>query len=402
MRGLIYMRSMWQVVFVAALTIACFGLSLTRQQSLANAAENSVTAKPAITAGGVSSGGTAVRSTVKPGIYVVRTVWKNAPVSKVRVEWRYHPEDPAPVLTGNTIRFGTAIFRPESGTYYLTAEWRQDENFARPRKPGDRFAWLGGNPVLVSSEISEVITLSLEEIPPVPPSQPAHGTGISGLVTLAGVPVANVGVYAYAKSSSGFKGDDFQGFVRSNAKGEFILDLPPGRYYLLARLRGDNSVDLGPLHKEDMLGYDPMNPVVVEKGRYVVSAIPAMRLKMVKSRIESSAFLPGTIEGRIVDQDGRPVPGAYAALYEKPKMIGRSVFRSEPAGADGRFKLFVPIPGNYFLGARSGYGSPLAGSWSGTWGGSNHSITVKSGESHIDLEITVNRLTQDMKHTVSQ
>jgi hypothetical protein len=217
-------------------------------------------------------------------------------------------------------------------------------------------------------------------------------------VTLGGAPAANVGVYAYATAGSGFKGDDFSGLVRSNAKGEFTLDLPPGRYYLLARLRGDNSVDIGPLHKEDLLGYESGNPVAVVADRYTAAAIPAARLKMVKTRAESSVFQPGVIEGRIVDGKGRPVKGAYGALYDKASMTGRSVFRSDPTGLDGTFRLSVPIPGTYYLGARSGYGTPHIGAWFGAWGGNaDHTIAIRSGEVRSGIEIVVERTTREVK-----
>jgi hypothetical protein len=339
------------------------------------------------------SGAATTRPAGKPGSYMVRTVWNDAPLTKTRVEWHLHMDDTSPALAGNTIGVGTANFRPTPGSYYLTAEWRPDGDFTRPRKPGDRTAWFGGNPLLVSSETSEVVTLILEEVP-VPPAPLPTGTGIFGRVTHGGVPVANAGIYAYAKTESGFKGDDFQAHVHTNAKGEFALALPPDRYYILARLRADNSVDIGPLHKDDLLGYDPGNPVVVVEGSYSKSAVPMTRLKMVKSRAESSAFQPGTIEGRIVDRSGRPVSGVYAALYQKQTMTGRSVFRSDPAGPDGRFKLSVPIPGKYFLGARNGYGAPVSGGWFGGWSGSeDHSISIKTGEVRPNLEIIVDRLT---------
>lgn len=340
---------------------------------------------------------TTARPSVKPGTYVVRTVWNNAPLSNVRVEWRRQVDDVSPVLSGTTVRFGTAIFRPPSGSYILTAEWRPDKDFTRPRRPGDRFAWYGANPLLVSSEISESITLMLDEVPPLSPMPPPPpGTGINGRVTHNGAPVAAIGVFAYANPDSAFKGDDFEALARTDDRGEFVLNLPPGRYYLLARLRGDNSVDIGPLHKNDLLGYEPNNPVTVQKGRYTTAAIPAFRLKMVKSRAESSAFPSGAIEGRITDRDGKPVPGVYAALYENQGMGGRSVFRSEPVGADGRFVISVPVPGKYFLGARNGYGYPAPGGWSGRWNGSpDHSIQVKSGESRNDVTIIVDRIPAD-------
>lgn len=373
------------IALVAFLTAALLGGSITTSVLSANAEVKAVT---------LASGGVPTRPALKPGTYVVRTVWKDAPLTKARVEWHRQMDGAPPVLVGDTIRVGTANFRPEPGTYYLTADWRSDGDFTRPRKPGDRFAWFGGNPMLVSSETGEVITLMFEEVPALPSAQ-AAGTGVFGLVTQGGMPISDVGVYAYAKSGSGFKGDDYQAHVHTNAKGEFALALPPDRYYLLARLRADSSVDIGPLRKDDLLGYDPGNPIVVEAGVTAVSAIPMARLKMVKSRAESSAFLPAIVEGRIIDRDGHPVPGAYAALYEKQTMAGRSVFRSEPVAADGRFKLSVPVPGSYFLGARSGYGTPTAGGWYGAWSGSaDHSITFKTGELLAGVEVVVDQLLQ--------
>jgi hypothetical protein len=238
----------------------------------------------------------------------------------------------------------------------------------------------------------------LEEVPP-PPSDLPSGTGVFGRVTLGGAPAADVGVYAYSMTSSGFKGNDFQATVRTSAKGEFALELPPGRYYLLARLRADNSVDLGPLHKGDLLGYDPGNPVVVEEGHYAATAIAVSRLKMLKTLVESSTIRPGTIEGRIVDHDGHPVSGAYAALYVNSRMADRPAFMSEPTGVDGRFQLSVPVPESYFLGARSGYGgAPVAGGWFGVWGGSaDHSILIKTDEVRAGVEIVVDRVRQEVR-----
>jgi len=398
------MRKVRLAALAVAVAITVFAGSALPPVPCANAQANAVDAAAigaatvASEAEGTVSGEMMTMRKVEPGSYMVRTVWQDAPLTKVRVEWRRQIDDAVPALVGDTIRIGTANFRPASGTYYLTAEWRADGDFARPRKPGDRFAWYGGNPRLVSSEASEVITLTLEEVPPLPASTASPtGTGIFGRVTRNGVPVADAGVYAYAKTGSGFKSDDFQATVRTNAKGEFALELPPDRYFLLARLRADKSEGIGPLHKGDLLGYDPRNPIVVTQGRSVASAIPMARLRQIKSRAESSAFPPGTIVGRIVDREGRPVPGAYAALYQNPKMIGRPAFMSERVGADGRFSLSVPIPGSYFIGARSGYGTPAAGAWFGVWGGSaDHSLPIKMGEVRAGVEIVVDRLLQKM------
>jgi hypothetical protein len=409
MKGAIEMQKERVAAIAAALTITwicgCSIHPVLTENTKANVAAAMPVGKAASATTGtsesgaaVSGGATATRQAVKPGNYAVRTIWKNTPLPNVRVEWRRQAGDTAPALVADTMRIGTANFSPPSGSYFLTADWRQDGDFARPRKPGDRFAWYGGNPLLVSSETSEVVTLILEAVPSAPVSivKPA-GTGIFGRVTLDGIPAADVGVYAYAKTGSGFKSDDFQATVRTNAKGEFSIELPPDRYYLVARLRSDNSVSIGPPHKGDLFGYDPGNPIVVAYGSYAASAIPVARLRMEKSRIESSAFPPGRFEGLIVDRDDRPVSGAYVALYQTAKMAGRPIFLSDLTGDDGLFKLSVPVPGTYFLCARSGYGTPKEGSWFGAWGGStNHSIQIKPGEVRAEIKIVVDRLKQDI------
>lgn len=395
------MRKLVTVALAAASMIMMLGGCSVHPAPAGNVGADAATTAPAAKTAGVTSGTSpgeqiAARPRVAPGTYLVRTIWEDDPLPQVRVEWRHRVDDALPALSAGTIRFGTADFHPVSGSYYLTADWRPDGDYARPLKTGDLFGWLGKNPLLVSSAISGEITLTLDKVPPLP-AVPTSGTGIFGRVTLKGAPVAGVGVYAYAKTVSGFKGNDFQALVRTNAKGEFTLDLPPGRYYLIARLRtADKSVSLGPLHKNDLLGYDPRNPVVVKEGHVASAAIPMTRLQMLKPHAEYSTFRLATIVGRIVDRSGRPVSGAYAALYDNPQMINRPTFRSVPTGADGKFNLSVPLPGKYFFGARSGYGGPpAAGGWFGTWGGNaDHSISVKAGEVRSGIEIVVDRLTQ--------
>ncbi|MDA8417548.1 MAG: carboxypeptidase-like regulatory domain-containing protein [Desulfobacteraceae bacterium] len=337
-------------------------------------------------------------SAARLGTYVVRTIWQNTPLSGAHVEWRRQLVDSTPAYAAVSERIGTAIFRPATGAYFITAEWREDGNYNRPPKPGDRFAWFGGNPWWVTSANSEVITLLMEEVPPPATVAPPKGTGVCGVVTLEGAPVDGAGVFAYSKTGTGLKADDFQAMVRTNAKGEFAFDLPPDRYFLIVRLRADHSVSVGPMHKGDLLGYDPMNPVVVKQGRYTSAAIPMLRLRMEKTRSESAVVPLGSIEGRIADRAGHPVEGAYAALYLNPKMIGIPVFLSDPTGADGRFKMLVPVPGRYFVAARSGYGRPLAGSWFGAWGGSeDHALKIKLDEVRTGVDIAVDKLLKDAK-----
>lgn len=230
------------------------------------------------------------------GTYLVRAIWQDAPISKARIYWRANPADPEPVFSGSTVRFGTAQFRPQAGTYFITAEWRSDGDYARLRRPGDRFAYLPVNPVVISSGVKGEASLVLDEVfpaPPLPVDLPTGEYGVFGRVTVGVGPQAGIGVFAYPNADTGFRGNDFKASAQTNDNGIFRLDLPPGSYYLLARKRSGGG-DVGPLKRGDVFGYDPSGPVAVEAGRYTPSSITANKLRMIKSSHDASA-VKGTV-----------------------------------------------------------------------------------------------------------
>ncbi|MGE5188762.1 MAG: hypothetical protein ACM3NF_01760, partial [Gemmatimonadota bacterium] len=97
------------------------------------------------------------------------------------------------------------------------------------------------------------------------------------------------------------------------------------------------------------------------------------------------------VEGRILGRDGKARRGVYAALYDNPELLNRPVFLSDVTGSDGRYRLPVPVPGTYYLGARDGYGgSPAPGDLYGRYEGSpDHSVTVRDGDRLTGVDIVV-------------
>ncbi|GAB4239109.1 MAG: hypothetical protein OHK0028_16850 [Deltaproteobacteria bacterium] len=328
-------------------------------------------------------------------VIAVRAAFREAPLPGVRVELRRSLAEPADrfVAAGTTDGSGIASLTVPPGRYFLSARWPKDGNFDRPAAPGDRTAWFGGNPVFTDRGGEKEVFLGLEEFPE-PPSmagEPAAGTGVAGRVVSGGAPVEGASVFAYARTESAFRDLGFAASAPTAPDGTFVLDLPPGEYHLLVRKRASGGI-AGPMRKGDLFGYYPANPVSVGERGYRLLSIPATPLKLrnVPSYSGDSggaAFL----EGRVVGPDGKPRAGVYAALYDNPDLLNRPVFLSDVTGADGRFRLAVPVPGTYHLGARTGYGgAPAPGDLYGRYeGNAAHSVTLREGDRVTGIEITV-------------
>ena len=315
-----------------------------------------------------------------------------------RVRWTPSVEDghDAPEVSGFTDAEGRVALAVPRGKGFLVAGWRKDGDFARPVAPGDRFAWFGGNPVYAQAGPRRELFLGLEEVTASPGSLfvPSGVTGVAGVVLDNGVPAPDVRVSAYLSSAGGFRTLGFAASAPTGPDGGFVLELPAGKYYLVARKRSGGGV-AGPLRKGDLFGYYAANPVAVKAGGVVPVSIPVTPLRLRNTPSYSPDFpAAASVEGRIVDKAGKPVQGVYAALYDNPDLLNRPVFLSDVTGADGKYRLPVPLPGRYYLGARSGYGgSPAPGDLYGRYEGDpEHAVTLRDGDRLTGVDLTVERL----------
>lgn len=328
------------------------------------------------------------------GGVTVRATFREAALAGASVAWRasMRPGEPS-VVSGTTGGDGSVFSPLAPGRYFLVAQWRRDGDYARPIAPGDRFAYFGGNPVFVSRGPSREVVLALEEFEPPPgdAAAPPGLSGVAGVVLSGGAPLADARVSAYLKADGGFRDLGFAGSAPTADDGSFLLDLPPGAYYLVARRRAAGGV-AGPLRKGDAFGYYAANPVTVAPGRLTRAAIPVTVLRLRNAPAYSAEYAAAAfVEGRIVGRDGKPRRGVYAALYDNPDLLNRPVFLSDVTGDDGRYRLPVPAPGTYYLGARDGYGgSPAPGDLYGRYEGSpGHSLTVREGDRLTGMDIVV-------------
>jgi hypothetical protein len=326
---------------------------------------------------------------------VVRATFREVPLDGVRVEFRTSPDGSAgAAAAGTTGTDGVASFGLSPGRYFLVAQWRADGDYSRPITAGDRYAYFGGNPVYLEKGGGKELFVGVEEFadPPAGVGEPPGGTGVAGRVTAGGAPAENVFVYAYHRTEAAFRDLGFAASAPTAADGSFVMELPTGVYHLIARRRAGGGV-AGPMRKGDLFGYYPANPVTVVPGAYLRVTLPVTTLKL-RNAPSYSGKAAASVEGRILGPDGKPRAGVYAALYDNPDLLNRPVFLSDVTGEDGRFRLPVPVPGTYYLGARSGYGgAPGPGDLYGRYeGNAAHSVAVRDGDHLTGIDVTVSEV----------
>ncbi len=256
--------------------------------------------------------------------------------------WR--PEaDWTPVGRAVSGENGWFVLEAPAGRYLVVA-----------RTPG-RFAYFGRNPVRLFRGLSG---LHLPLVPAHPLERarvPAGREGIEGRVLADGGPLSGARVFVYLDPQGGLRGPGYAVSEPTGADGRFVLDLPPGTYFLAARRR--RSPGVGALHPGDRFGVLPHLPVRLGRGERIRVAVETVELpsaeRMARFRAETAR-----LSGRIVDPAGRPLAGMRACLYRSPQMLDRPEAFSEPTGHDGRFVLETSAAGVLYLGARERLGGP--------------------------------------------
>lgn len=133
----------------------------------------------------------------------------------------------------------------------------------------------------------------------------------------------------------------------SDKDGLYRIVLPPGKYWAVARLK--QGGDYGPLgpgdkHSGEALEFDLMSAREEEVNFTVADLREA-----IKSGAKKTEDLL-KIKGRIIDESGSPVKGAYATANRAGKISGFPDYLSAWTDSEGGFTLYVPR-GTYFIGS---------------------------------------------------
>ncbi|MDT8443528.1 MAG: carboxypeptidase regulatory-like domain-containing protein [Desulfuromonadales bacterium] len=277
------------------------------------------------------------------------------------------------------------------GRYFVIGKQRESLDDGRTRM---LMAESPVNPHQVSAGMARVPSFNLVEMGREGLAVADAATGISGRISHKGEPVSRAFVYVYSETAAGLIGPSYGEAVQTDKDGTFTINLPVGRYSLVARKRADGSRS-GRLSPGDLNADYPGNPVEVRSGERL--QLQEFSLEGVDADVYAQRQTDGVfaktdiaLHGQIVDAEGQPVSAVYVLAYLDSRMVGKPVHVSVATAADGQFSLFLDAGGTYYIGARSAIGGPLEpGEWVGTFDGQpDHSVAVTHRQSY-DLGLIV-------------
>jgi len=137
----------------------------------------------------------------------------------------------------------------------------------------------------------------------------------------------------------------------TDEKGFCEKPVPPGTYWVLARLKREGDFDMGPLMIEDKVSADPLEITVAVGDKLDLTFTVMDLLDTIRNSTKQRNDL-NRVSGRIVNKDGDPVKKVFvfANRHNKPVLMPR--YFSAWTGEDGRYSIYMP-EGNYYLGISS-------------------------------------------------
>ncbi|MDT8423860.1 MAG: hypothetical protein RQ724_08815 [Desulfuromonadales bacterium] len=187
-------------------------------------------------------------------------------------------------------------------------------------------------------------------------SQPSPAT-TSALRSVSGTvvaPVEGTTIYVYKKGMDLY-GPAFTLSEATGADGSFDLKLPAGDYILVARKRQTGDAT-GPVLAGD--NKSEFINLSVSKDVTRLSILAPLKVGDTRRLTEDTLVTRTGISGTIFNSDRLPVEAARVHVYDHVQMSERPKFVSEKTGPDGRYLIYLPEGGTYYLAARDKFGGP--------------------------------------------
>ncbi len=174
---------------------------------------------------------------------------------------------------------------------------------------------------------------------------------LQGQVTM---PLEDVRLYVY-KSGMDLYGPAYAISTATGNDGKFDIELPDGDYVVVARKRAKGE-ETGPVvagdNRSEFIKVSVLGGVV---DMHISAPVKIGDQRNFTGDIEESTT---GLAGQILDSDGQPVVAARVHVYDHVQMSERPKFVSEKTGPDGRYLIYLPAGGTYYLAARDNFGGP--------------------------------------------
>lgn len=174
---------------------------------------------------------------------------------------------------------------------------------------------------------------------------------VRGMVT---APVEGAYLFIYEKGADPH-GPPLVQSMATGTDGVFELDLADGEYTVVAR-KHMNGLPGSPLSEGDQKS-GPVD-VVVRGGRMEMPALQLMAKSDDVKYFDASEKSDTSVSGIVMDSDGKPKAGLRVHVYTYAQMSERPKYVSGATGPDGRYVVYLPKGGTYYLAARDHFGGP--------------------------------------------
>lgn len=125
-------------------------------------------------------------------------------------------------------------------------------------------------------------------------------------------------------------------------------EVPPGTYWLLARLKREGDFDMGPLMIEDKVSSEPLEITVAAGEKHDLKFTVLDLLDTIRTSSKKREDL-NRISGRVVNEDGEPVRKVFVFANRNNRPVIMPRYFSAWTREDGSFSIYVP-EGRYYLG----------------------------------------------------
>lgn len=215
------------------------------------------------------------------------------------------------------------------------------------------------------------------------------GSGVAGMVS---APVEGAYVFIYEKGADPH-GPPFAMTQATGPEGSFEMGLPDGEYVLVAR-KHKNGRPGSPLSKDDQKS-EPVN-ISVKGGKIERLELVLLNKTDEVKYFDAASATATAISGRIFDSEGNPMRGFRVHVYTYAQMSERPKYVSAASGADGRYVVFLPKGGTYYLAARDNFGAPpKIGDYFGRYDEGTidpSGVILRTGQKLENINITVHKV----------
>ena len=212
---------------------------------------------------------------------------------------------------------------------------------------------------------------------------------LQGQVT---TPLEGARLYVY-KPGMDLYGPAYAISTATGIDGKFDLELPDGDYVAVVRKRAGGE-ETGPVVAGD--NRSEFIKVSVQGGIVDMQVSAPVKIGDQRNFTGDVNESKTGLAGQVLDSDGQPVADARIHVYDHVQMSERPKFVSEKTGPDGRYLIYLPAGGTYYLAARDKFGGPpklgdLYGRYDkGTIEPS--AVVVKEGQILKQVDITVTKV----------